>query len=197
MKTRYSPDELYAKFEGAHDRVTPREFFNKPQHKKTQEFYCAARFGQALSKVHPCWIHVADYDEQKDADFELEIAGKLLPFQITEVQMPGRRRGDEYKEDRLPNAKVESWDRGTGDGPSWIRDAIQKKCERYGGNVSRLHLLVYANFQAYEHDFNDLCIATATVAAPFASVWVVNGNAACCVKGCVELGPARPWLASQ
>jgi hypothetical protein len=195
--TRYSPDELYAKFRNAHDVVTPREFFNRPAHKKTQELYCAARFAQALARVRDCWVVVSDVDEQTDADFHLQVEGQQLPFQITEVQIPGRRRGDEYKEDELPRATVESWDSGTEHGPIWIRDAVQKKHDRYGGNVSELNLLVYANFQAYEHDFEELCLASADVASKFASVWVVNGNGACCIKGGDALGDRRPWLFSD
>lgn len=198
MKTRrYSPNELYARFKEAHDVVSPREFFNCPAHKKTQELYCAARFGQALSQVHDCWLLVADGDEQTEADFHLEVVGKVMPFQITEVQLPGRRRGDEYKQEALPQATLESWDSGAEHGPAWIRDAVQKKHDRYGGDVAGLNLLVYANFQAYEHDFEEICRATTDVASKFASVWVVNGNGACCIKGGDTLGPARPWLFSH
>jgi len=193
--TRYCPDELYAKFRQAHDVASPSEFFNRPAHKKTQELWCAARFGQVFSlHVKPCSLLVADGDEQTDADFHLEVAGKTLPFQITEVQVPGRRRGDEYKKEKLPRATLESWDSGTQQGPVWVRDALLKKHDRYGGEVAGLNLLVYANFQAYEHDYEELCHATAELASRFASVWVLNGNGACCIKGSEALGGARAWL---
>ena len=74
--SRYTPDELYAKFRDSHDAVTAREFFNSPVHKKTQELYCAARFAQALSGVCDCWVLVSDVDEQTDADFHLEVVRK-------------------------------------------------------------------------------------------------------------------------
>lgn len=195
MKTRrYSPDELYARFKEAHDFVSPREFYNRPTHKKTQEIYCAARFGQALSQVHDCWLLVADGDEQTVADFYLEVAGKVMPFQITEVQFPRRRRGEEYKQKEPPQATLESWDSGEEHGPVWIREAVKKKYDRYGGKVEDLNLLVYANYCAPEHDFEEICRATADVTFKFASVWIVNGNRACCIKGGDTLGPARPWL---
>lgn len=194
---RYSPDELDAKFRKSHDAVSPRDFHSKPAYKKSQEFYCAARFGQALSQVTPCWLHVADYDEQTEADFHLEVDGKCFAFQITEVQLPGRRRGDEYKQEKLPRATLESWDLGTNMGATWIRKAIQKKFARYGGKVDGLNLLVYANFQTCEHNFEEICSVTADAASKFDSVWVLNGNAACCIKGSHSLGPARPWLFSD
>ncbi len=120
-----------------------------------------------------------------------------MPFQITEVQLPGRRRGDEYKKEALPQATLESWDSGTEHGPAWIRDAVQKKHDRYGGNVAGLNLLVYANFQAYAHGFEELCLTSADVASKFASVWVFDGNGTCCIKGGDVLGPARSWLFSH
>lgn len=195
--TRYSPDELYAKFRSARDVITPRDFFNKPVYKKTQELYCAARFAQALSRVRNCWVHVSDIDEQTDADFHLEVEGQHLPFQITEVQIPDRRRGDEYKQAEIPSENMEHWDSGTEHGFIWIRDAVQKKHDRYGGNVAGLNLLVYANFPAYEHDFEEICRVSQEVASKFASVWVVNGNGACCIKGSEALGDKCPWLFSK
>jgi hypothetical protein len=196
-RTPYSPNELYAKFKSAHDIVSPREFFNKPEHQKTQELYCAARFAQALSTVQDCLVLVSDVDEQTDVDFLLETNGKLFPFQITEVQIPDRRRGDEYKQNELPCTTLESWDEGTEHGPAWIREAIQKKYDRYGGDVSGLNLLVYANFPAYEHDYEKIRSACVDVASKFASVWIVNGHGACCIKGSKSLGDACPWLFSD
>jgi hypothetical protein len=190
---RYTPDELYEKFRYAHDAVTPREFFNRPGHKKTQELWCAARFAQALSSyVAPCSVLVSDKDEQTDADFHLEASGGSFPFQITEVQVPGRRRGDEYKKQQSTGATLEDWDSSTEQGPGWVRDAIQKKSDRYGGDVSRLNLLVYANFPSYEHDYEKLRSISANAASKFASVWVLNGNGTCCIAGHVLGGP-RPW----
>lgn len=194
---RYSPNELYSKFRSAHDLVTPREFYSKPIHKKTQELYCAARFAQAFSQIGECWIHVSDVDEQTVSDFHLEFEGRKFPFQVTEVQIPGRKRGDEYKADQLPRATVESWDFGTENGPIWIRDAVRQKHDCYGGDVGNLNLLVYANFQAYEQDFEQICQASESAAAKFASVWIVNGNGACCIKCSVSLGGRRPWLFSE
>ena len=195
--SRYSPDELYAKFRDAHDAITSREFFNSPVHKKTQEIYCAARFAQALSQIRDCWVLISDVDEQTDADFYLEVTCQVFPFQITEVQMPGRKRGDEYKQDKLPLSTLESWDSGSEQGAIWIRDAVQKKHDRYGGDVAKLNLLVYANFQAYEYDFEEICRVSNDAASKFASVWVLSGNGACCIKGSAAISEARPWLFSE
>lgn len=191
----YSPDELYAKFRQIHDAAGPKKFFNSPEHKKTQELWCAAQFGRAfLSNLGSCTLLVADHDEQTDVDFCLEVAGVRHPFQITEVQVPDRRRGDEYKNEALKGATLESWDSGTAQGASWVREAIQKKYDRYGGNVSALNLLVYVNFPAYEHDYEEIRQVTGDLAKEFASVWLLNGNGACCVSGSKALGGPHPWL---
>jgi len=192
---RYSPDELYEKFRTAHDAAGTEDFFNRPEHKKTQEQWCAAQFGRTyLANVGGCSILISDKDEQTEADFYLEVSGARHSFQITEVQPPGRRRGDEYKGGKSKGATLESWDTGTENGPAWIYQAVKKKHDRYGGDVKGLNLLVYANFTAYEHDYDDIRRAVGELATRFASVWVLNGNGACCIDGVGELGSPRQWL---
>jgi hypothetical protein len=192
---RYRPDELLAKYREIHDSVSPREFFTRPQHKKTQEFWCAAHFGRHYAHgLGPCHIHIEDHDEQSDADFELEAGGSVHPFQITEVQAPGRRRGDEYKKEASTTATLEDWSDGTENGPRWIREAIEKKLNRYGGRVSHLNLLVYLNFPAYDQQFHDIRETCAAVSSPFASVWLLNGNTAACIWSQTALSGPEGWL---
>jgi len=192
---RYTPDELLAKYREIHDSVSPREFFTRPQHKKTQEFWCAAHFGRHYAHgLGPCYIHIEDHDEQSDADFGFEAAAGVHPFQITEVQAPGRRRGDEYKKEASTKATLEDWSHGTENGPRWIREAIEKKLNRYGGRVSHLNLLVYLNFPAYDQQYHDIREKCAAVSSPFASVWLLNGNAAACIWSQTTLSGPQGWL---
>jgi hypothetical protein len=193
--SRYTPDELLAKYRAVLEGVTTREFFNRPKHKKTQEIWCAAHFGRHYEHgIGPCHILIEDHDEQTDADFEFEAAGGMHPFQITEVQVPGRRRGDEYKREPSTTTKIEDWSEGTENGPRWIRDGIEKKLQHYGGRVSHLNLLVYLNFPAYEQQFVDIRGACEDVASPFASVWLLNGNAAACISSQTALRGPEGWL---
>lgn len=191
----YSPSELYEKFRDTRNSVSPKEFFSSPEHKKTQEVWCIAQFSRAfLSNLGACSVLVADHDEQTDTDFYLEVRGIPYPFQITEVQTAGRRRGDEYKNRELMSSTLQSWDSGTEQGALWIRESIQKKYDRYGRNVSALNLLIYVNFPAYEHDYDEICGVTGDLAKKFASVWLLSGNGACCVSGSKALGGPHPWL---
>lgn len=196
MRTpRYTPDELLAKYREIRESVGPQEFFTAPKHKKTQEFWCAAHFGRHYAHgIGSCHILIEDHDEQSDADFQFEAAGGLHPFQITEVQAPGRRRGDEYKKEASTKATLEDWSDGTENGPRWIREAIEKKLTRYGGRVSHLNLLVYLNFPAYDQQYVDIRETCASVSSPFASVWLLNGNAAACIWSQTALSGPEGWL---
>jgi hypothetical protein len=194
-KPRYSPDELLAKYRAIRGTVEPREFFSRPKHKKTQEIWCAAHFGRHYAHgIGPCHVLIEDHDEQTDADFEFEAAGGVHPFQITEVQAPGRRRGDEYKKEAVSKTTLEDWSDGTENGPGWIRDGIEKKLQHYAGRVSHLNLLVYLNFPAYDQQFIDIRNACTDVAAPFASVWLLNGNAVACISSQKALSGPEGWL---
>jgi hypothetical protein len=47
---RYTPDELLDKCRQIRDSVTVEEFFRRPEHKKTQELWCAAHFGRGYEQ---------------------------------------------------------------------------------------------------------------------------------------------------
>lgn len=193
--TRYTPDALLAKYRMIRESVSPCEFFTVPKHNKTQEFWCAAHFGRHYAHgVGPCHILIEDHDAQSDADFEFEAAGGVHQFQITEVQVPGRRRGDEYKREPSNKVTLEDWTDGTENGSRWIREAIEKKLNRYGGRVSHLNLLVYLNFPAYEQQYIDIRETCADVSTPFASVWLLIGNAAACIWSQTSLSGPEGWL---
>lgn len=193
---RYSPDELLAKYRAARGSISAEDFFSKPAYKKIQELWCAAHFSMAYSAfIQECWVHIADRDLQTDTDFELEVRGVLHPFQITEVQLPGRRRGDEYRGKAPPAWEQEDYSEGSEKGASWVRAGIDKKFSGYGGSVTHLNLLVYLNFPAWDQQFHDMRDATGDVARKFASVWLLNGNALCTVAPNPSLEfSAEGWL---
>ena len=195
LTPRYTPEELLAKYRKIRESVTPREFFTVPKHKKTQEFWCAAHFGRHFAHgVGPCHILIEDHDDQSDTDFVFEVAGLVHPFQITEVQAPGRRRGDEYKRETSTKATHEDCSDGRENGPRWIRDAIEKKFNRYGGCVCHLNLLVYLNFPAYDQQYIKIREACTEVSSSFASVWLLNGNATACIWSQTDLSGPEGWI---
>lgn len=180
---RYTPDELLAKYQSIRSQVPADIFYSSPKYRKTMELWCAAQFGRAyIANIAPCSILIHKEDAQTFFDFQLEIETQKLDFQLTEVQLAGRRRGDEYRKgDPSDYTTVDDWDKGEKLGGEWIASAIKKKWVKYGGDVSELNLLVYINYVAVEHPYQELREQVAIDAAPFRSVWLLNGNAIACV----------------
>ena len=192
---RYTPDDLLAKYRAIRDAASVEDFFRKPEHQKTQELWCAAHFGRAYAHhFEPaCMLDVDDVDRQTDVDFELVLPKGVHPFQVTEVQAPGRRRGDEYSSGTAVNPTPHEHSKGSMLGPVWILEALERKVTRYG-KVSRLNLLVYANFPAWNLQYDDICRAVQGVAEKFASVWLMSGNAVCCLHKNPSLAFVNGWM---
>lgn len=191
---RYSPDQLIEKHEALRQSVASSEFFQNPKYKKAQEEWCAAQFSQGYERhFAPCSVLIEVPDPQSEVDFYFEVDSNLYRFQVTEVLEPGRRRGDEYADAVPGTTTLEDWSAGTDHGPEWIEGAISKKLKRYG-NVSDLNLLVYVNFPTYELPFARVSGICQAVAAHYASVWLLTGDALACVKSNPNLGELQGWL---
>lgn len=176
-----TPEEAFAQFEAARMGLTTAEFFTRPPASRLQELWCAAHFARGFQEhIESCQIR---FEEEQDFDFELQVRGELHPFQITEVQAPGRRRGDEYRaiDSGVACSSREVLESGTEHGHEWIRERIQKKLDRYA-DVSGLNLLVYANFRALELSWEVLADSCSDSSSKFESVWVVTGNGLCTLK---------------
>lgn len=190
----YSSAELLHKVRETRASVDAADFFSSPKFKKTQELWCAAHFCAGLELVSgPYRIWISERDEQTDSDFELEVGQKRIPFQITEVQTPARRRGDEYRGRAEGPWTDEDRELGTVEGAEWIRAAIAKKADRYS-HPDTLNLLVYLNFPARSQQYVDLVARTHQEASRFASVWLLNGNTLCHVKSHRLLPEMNGWL---
>lgn len=181
---RYTPDELLAKYNSIRSQVPDGIFYNRPEYRKTMELWCAAQFARGYAKnLAPCTVWVHEGDAQTYFDFQLENHTHKFNFQLTEVQLPGRRRGDEYSKDGPSgHTMLADWDNGAELGGTWIRSAIEKKRNRLGGDVSELNLLVYINYPAIEHPFFELRNQVAAAAAHFRSVWLLSGHAIACMS---------------
>jgi hypothetical protein len=110
-------------------------------------------------------------------DFEIEREGTIEPFEITEADLPGRKRGREYREvnHRIKDDPVENWTKRADQVPAALHLAAARKAEkRYSG---RAQLLIYLNISEYgirekeiENCFSD---ATATAKDQFDAIWVL------------------------
>lgn len=113
-------------------------------------------------------------------DFELRENGAVERFEAVEADKPGRRRGDEFRED-APIVRIGRLENFLDDAdrvPSWLSTACANKVnKRYGG---RSNLVVYLNFGDYgtRHDETIACFVPATSVAKdsFENVWVLWKN---------------------
>jgi hypothetical protein len=193
-RARYRPAELLAKYRAIREQISDKEFFRSPKHQKTQEIWCAAHFASAFDQyLDQCDILIDDTDTQTEADFDLCIKGVSYPFQITEVMEPERRRRDEYRHG-LPTVRADDWSRGSQLGPSWIKAAIEKKLQKQYAGAKTLNLLAYLNFGAWEQQYVDIRNECASVSMHFASVWLLNGNAMCCIQPSSILKAFEGWM---
>jgi len=193
-KRRYKPSELFEKYREIRAATSDEDFFGRPEHKRTQELWCAAHFANAYDQyLARCMVLIDESTTNTDADFDLETSGAVFPFQLAEVQEPGRRRGDEYKQpERL--RPVHDLSRGAVLGPQWVRDGIQKKAAKHYVDAQSLNLLIYLNFPAWQQQYHDIQNACAKAAESFGSVWLLNGNTMCVIKPNSELPAFEGWL---
>jgi len=193
--TRYLPEALLAKYRAIRETISDQEFFRSPRHQKTMEIWCAAHFARAYSSyVHACNVLIDDTDVQTDVDFELELAGTIHPFQVTEVMEPGRRRGDEYRDDAPSGARADDIELGTRMGAEWVRTALERKLSKNYAAMDRLNLLTYLNFAGRNQEYVALRHACLEVSKRFASVWLLNGNTLCCIRHNEQIAAWEGWM---
>lgn len=188
----FTPSELLVHYQSLRDDVSSRDFFNNPEHSKTQEIWCAAQFGLGYqAHISECQIRLEDEDAQTEVDFELLVSNRTFPFQITEVQELGRRRGDEYKkEDKNANWRNNDGLSGTDNNPILIKSAIDKKAKKLYANSKNLNLLVYVNLAtSTNYDISSTKKESLESLDNFASVWLfLDIMAICSLKGNREIG---------
>jgi len=95
--------------------------------------FARLRGAQAVRLVDDVW-----------PDFEIEIDGSVEQFELTEADLPERRRGEEYREGIGEVEEVEEgWSADVERVPTIIRQRVERKvAKRYPG---RRNLLVYLN----------------------------------------------------
>jgi hypothetical protein len=193
-KRRYRPDELFEKYRTIRAITCDEDFFNRPEHQRTQEVWCAAHFANAYNKyLAPCAVLIDESITDTDTDFDLETDGKIFAFQVSEVQEPGRRRGDEYKQPEHLRPE-HNLSRGALLAPQWVREGIRKKVAKNYADAHTLNLLMYLNFPAWSQQYYDIRSACEDLVTAFASVWLLNGNTMCVIKANLSLRAFEGWM---
>lgn len=166
------PLNLYEKVIPGALGVSNNDFFSRSNktYKKYFEAWIASLFSRGFSGlVKPCEVRVC-VNKGKEAfpDFEIRVDGHVHEFELTEVQLPKRKRGDEYIKGIGPRGKFA----GLEETARYICDGVKKKANM-NYNPSP-HLLVYVNFQvAKEVDLKRVREVCRPYYSKFKSIWLL------------------------
>jgi hypothetical protein len=124
--------------------------FNKPFLKPLREAYAAAKFATIRAQARRCQVRMVD-PASGFPDFEIHFDDASEPFEQTEADREGRRRGDEYREADWRVASGASAglkhydpDKVMAAAPQAISVALERKANKH--YQPKPHLLVYVNF---------------------------------------------------
>lgn len=191
----YVPDDLLAKYHGIRKQMSLKKFYCSPRMSRIREMWCAANFARAYERhICQCLVRIDEKDSQDDVDFELSVDNQDHLFQVAEVMPPDRRRGDEYKRLAHSPTCLKDWDRGTELGAEWIRAIIQRKLDKKYSREGELNLLLYLNFVEYDLQHVNIRGYCEQVLLHFRSVWLLTGNAICCIKPAPNLRSLEGWF---
>jgi hypothetical protein len=112
-----------------------------------RDAWVAARIATALSakEVRLC--------TGERPDFELHFDNETRQFEVTEADMPGRRRGEESTEPKLEEDAVEDWRKRFEAIPDSLKAVIEKKLEKqYSADISLVVYLNLGSFGVYRNE---------------------------------------------
>ena len=173
-----SPEELLSRSEGLMSSMSGEDFFNQPGIDFIREGLAAATFGKAREADAVRLVAKTDHWP----DFEIRLNGMVEAWEITEADVPGRRRGDEYRDDPLMAGDkalgldhAENYIARAERAPDAIRArCLAKAAKRYGGRAA---LLIYLNISDFgtRHKEIEECFPWATAPAKdaFTEVWIL------------------------
>jgi hypothetical protein len=173
-----TPSEAQAYVDALTEQVGDVDFFTQAGLDFIRDAWLAASFGLARN-ADAVRLVAGEWP-----DCELRFGERVEQYEITEADVPGRRRGDQYRErDRRRGPSgilvepdpVENWIKRAEQAPSALRLAAEKKLgKRYG---ARAGLVVYLNISEYGIRQPEIegCMAEALAPAgdAFESVWVL------------------------
>lgn len=120
-------------------------------------------------------------DKRERPDFVVD--GESI--EVVEVQNPGRRRQDEYKQDVMslesgmmpePREGLDLQD-VVRESADWIADAIIKKAQKYGHAADSWTLIVYGNYDWFDRtDWNKVRVIVAAKVQTFKRIDVLSAD---------------------
>jgi hypothetical protein len=181
------PEAILSAVEAEMEEIASEELFNNPKHQPLLDRWCAGSFAVAYAlHLQECGVAMEPPEAQSDADFHLCTKVGVFPFQTTEVQRLGRKRGDEYRQP--PTLEPYRPAAEGADGPRWIGAAVQKKVDKRYSTARQINLLVYADFTTEQLDWASVAHELERFRDKFASLWVITYSALGTVFSTPELG---------
>ena len=151
------------------------QFFSDPYAQFAREMWVAARFAIAIGANRVRLL------EDDWPDFEIESDNHVDQFEVTEVDLPGRHRGDEYKavaagqKPRISDDPVEAWIARADLIPNALQSAALRKGTK--GYPPTANLVIYLNIDEWDIRHNEIIASFASqtkpAAAAFRQVWVL------------------------
>lgn len=89
-----TPDEMIGLADELNEALGNRAMFRLGR--TFREAYIAGRFARRRGAARVRLLK--EHGTKNTPDFELDVEGRLLRFETTEADIPGRRRGDEYRQ---------------------------------------------------------------------------------------------------
>jgi hypothetical protein len=183
----FEPSQLLIKTESEHEALSKVDLFNKRQHSRKLEAWCAAKFGIGYcNHIEKCSIEIEEIDEQREYDFKLHIGSGIEPVQLVEVMDSDRKRGLEYRQEdpEQISARLLEGDGYTSSyGLSRIREVLGKKVEKNYADSNELIILLYLNIMAMQVEHEILKESLSDLTENFKQVWLITDKHIGCLSG--------------
>lgn len=152
----HAPNELAALVQKHHAQIPDQTFFN-PAYQLVREAWCAAEFGIGYQNfIGECEVKV---NSGEFPDFFLRYNDREFEFENTEVLRKGRLRTKGYKEQSQPNIEhitQEEMEENEKNAPQWVKNAIEKKLDKYHAEGKSINLLLYVNINVFRFDIEKI-----------------------------------------
>ncbi len=177
-----APKTFERVLKGLRNAYRPRSLFTDPTlNRSHRELWAACAFCAAVSART---VRLTRSDA-KNSDFEVSLRdGSQIRLQFVEADLPGRKRGDEYRQKAGRPGKVtadpySNWIERRNKIPEALKNCIEKKVRK--GYPQDVSLFIYLNIATYgqwsSEIERDIITAARDFGSRFRSVWVLwNGR---------------------
>jgi hypothetical protein len=153
------------------DAMGSPNFFRQSGIEFLRDAWLAAEFGRHRQSE---WVRLVP-ERERWPDFEAKTGDVVECVESVEADVPGRRRGDEYRNSENCDDPIENWEARADQVPSALAAAVATKlAKRYAGDAS---LLVYLNISEFGIRRKEIEAAMQPAIAPalpyFRRAWIL------------------------